>query len=89
MIYKGCQKKMIIIKNPGSRFFEEAYFILKEDQGEDERDMKDMVEEANRIISKNIQNKEKKRPRLRPLIISLSAVSACSLLFSVILLIIR
>ena len=31
MIYKGTQKKMIMLKNTGSKYFEEAYFIIREE----------------------------------------------------------
>lgn len=55
MIYKGCERKMIMIKNTGSDYFDEAYFILKEKQNtkayvnED-----DMLKEANRIVNDNM-----------------------------------
>ena len=45
---KGCQKRIIQIKDTKSKLFEEAYFVLKKEnvavQG------KDMVSEATRII---------------------------------------
>ena len=46
---RGCEKKVVFLKNTGSEFFEEAYFVLCasfESQGGD-----DMIAEANRIIS--------------------------------------
>ena len=46
---KGYQKRIIYMKNTGSRHFEEAYFVLHsacESQGGD-----DIIAEANRIIS--------------------------------------
>jgi len=55
MIYKGCQKRMIMLKNTGSEIFDEAYFILKEERvlknGVTENDM---VREAGRIINENL-----------------------------------
>ena len=46
---KGCQRKVIVIKNPGSELFEEAYFIVKPlDKAKKESDF---LAEANRIIS--------------------------------------
>ena len=89
MIYKGCQKKMIKIKNPESRFFEEAYFILKEECDGDETDIKDMVEEANRIIGNSIRKKQKKRPKIRGVIIAASCAAFCSFILSIVLLIIK
>ncbi|MBQ4562807.1 MAG: hypothetical protein IJA55_10815 [Clostridia bacterium] len=52
MIYKGCEKRMIMLKNTGSDLFEEAYFILsnKKNMG---LSRNDMIKEANRIISEN------------------------------------
>lgn len=53
-LYKGCQKKMIMLKNTGSELFEEAYFILKD---KDDKSTKlsetDMIREANKIIANN------------------------------------
>ncbi len=51
MIYKGCEKRMIMIKSTGSDLFEEAYFILN-NKGKRTADRTDMVREANRIISR-------------------------------------
>lgn len=49
MIYKGCQKKMILLRDPSGSFFEEAYFILRDDLPPHTAET-DMVREANRII---------------------------------------
>ncbi len=46
---KGCQRKVIVIKNPGSELFEEAYFIVK--PLDKARKESDFLAEANRIIS--------------------------------------
>ena len=54
MIYKGCQKRMIMLKNTGSEIFEEAYFILKELPKKPAVTESDMVREANRIIEENL-----------------------------------
>jgi len=55
MLLKGVNKRVIIIKNPGSEIFEEAYFILKSSniKGAFKQSSKEneMVIEANRIIS--------------------------------------
>ncbi|MBR6513269.1 MAG: hypothetical protein IKT46_00405 [Clostridia bacterium] len=52
MIYKGCEKRMIMIKNTGSELFEEAYFILSTKKSSDVTS-DDMIKEANRIVSEN------------------------------------
>lgn len=46
---KGCSRKVIVIKNPGSDLFEEAYFIVS--PREAERQYGDFLTEANRIIA--------------------------------------
>jgi len=54
MIYKGCQKRMIMLKNTGSEIFDEAYFILKEKAEKSRISENDMVREANRIIDEKL-----------------------------------
>jgi len=55
VIYKGCQKRMIMLKNTGSEIFDEAYFILKEERVlKADTSENDMVREAGRIINENL-----------------------------------
>ena len=54
MVYRGTQKRMIMLKNTGSEIFEEAYFILKEKTEKSRIGENDMVREANRIIDENL-----------------------------------
>ena len=56
---RGCQKKIIYLKNTQSNIFEEAYFVIKEEVIE-ERSENDMVEEANRILNENFDFEVKK-----------------------------
>lgn len=51
MLLKGINKRVIIIKNPESEIFEEAYFIVKNKSIFNQAKENDMVLEANRIIS--------------------------------------
>ena len=53
---RGYQKRVIYMKNPGSSFFEEAYFVIK-DGNENSVSSPDIIEEANRIIKENIKEK--------------------------------
>ena len=48
---RGCQKRVIYIKNTGSRHFEGAYFVLRPNQGE--VSSLDMIKEADRIINES------------------------------------
>ena len=50
---RGCQKKIIYLKNSGSDLFEEAYFIIKNSPRYEEFSECDMIEEANRIIEES------------------------------------
>ena len=47
---RGCQKKIIYLKNTDSEVFDEAYFIVKDNAQCDVMGECDMVEEANRIL---------------------------------------
>ncbi|MBQ3183888.1 MAG: hypothetical protein IJB24_07795 [Clostridia bacterium] len=64
MIYKGCEKRMIMLKNTGSELFEEAYFIINNKRSS-QASTYDMIKEANRIVAENdiipqIKEKQKK-----------------------------
>ena len=50
---KGCERRIIHLKNTGSEAFEEAYFILNDKYHRAEKGG-DMVKEANRIIEENL-----------------------------------
>ena len=51
---RGCQKKIIYLKNTGSEVFDEAYFLISERIASDKVDECDMIEEANRIVNECI-----------------------------------
>ncbi len=50
---RGYQKRVIYLKNTGSRNFEEAYFIVRADISGENCSSDLMIEEANRIIDEN------------------------------------
>ncbi|NLK38978.1 MAG: hypothetical protein GX303_01845 [Clostridiales bacterium] len=51
---KGCQRKIILLRNTGSNIFEEAYFVLKADaEARQDLSESDMVSEARRIVEAN------------------------------------
>jgi hypothetical protein len=56
---RGCQKKIIYLKNSGSNFFEEAYFVIKNNSQYEEISECDMIEEANRIVKESFFSEEK------------------------------
>ena len=47
---KGAQKQMIVLKTAASRYFDEAYFVLRTDLKPSKRDHADLLTEANRIL---------------------------------------
>ena len=51
---KGCQKRVIWVRNPESKWFDEAYFILSDEpttSGIVCKKENDMIREANKIIA--------------------------------------
>ena len=52
---RGSEKKIIYVKDTGSKIFEEAYFVIRRGvDGEDSRPSEnDMVREATRIVAQN------------------------------------
>ena len=51
---KGCQKRTIHIKDTGSKYYEEAYFVLKPGVSESRISSGDMISEAVRIAGESI-----------------------------------
>lgn len=52
---KGCSKRVIVLKDTGSDFFEEAYFILKPQRESGKcRTDGEFLAEAQKIIKKNL-----------------------------------
>ena len=50
---KGAQKQMIVLKTAASRYFDEAYFVLKPDLKPNKRNRTDLLTEANRILKES------------------------------------
>ena len=46
---RGAQKKMIVLRTHNSRMFEEAYFVMRHDADDSQR-QNDILSEANRIL---------------------------------------
>ena len=76
---KGAQKQMIVVRTGNSRYFDEAYFVLRRDirprRGEEE----DMVSEANRILSEHetVRPRAKRRRLWEALLFGLGAMLGC------------
>ncbi len=50
---RGYQKRVIFVKNTGSRHIEEAYFVMRSDVSGAEASRELIVEEADRIIKES------------------------------------
>ena len=50
---KGAQKRMIIVRTGDSRYFDEAYFVLRREVGAKPSSRSDMLREANRILEES------------------------------------
>lgn len=48
---KGARKQMIVVRTGDSRYFDEAYFVLREDAQRERKKSTDILNEANRILS--------------------------------------
>ena len=51
---RGCQKKIIYLKNTGSDLFDEAYFVVGNNGYTSELVEEDLVDEAKRILDECI-----------------------------------
>ena len=50
---KGAQKQMIVIRTGNSRYFDEAYFVLRREVRPQRGRKNDILEEANRILEEH------------------------------------
>jgi len=74
---KGCQRRVLHLKNPESGLFEEAFFFLKSPPPP-ESGAREMVEEANRILLGCRTAEPRRRPRFFGAAFFLGALSgAC------------
>ena len=56
---KGAQKQIIVVKTSASRYFEEAYFVLKNDVTTKKRNRTDLLTEARQIATKRMVDEAK------------------------------
>ncbi len=63
---KGCQKRMIFVKDTGCDLFDEAYFILKDDIPSNDEMENNIIRVATEIINQNNFLKSKKKSRKLP-----------------------
>lgn len=63
---KGAQKQMIVIRTGNSRYFDEAYFVLRREVQAHKKDKNDMLSEANRILEEHDPHTERKKKMRLP-----------------------
>ena len=51
---KGCNKRVIVMKDTGNAMIEEAFFILKPEAAKSGFAREDIVKQANRILEKSM-----------------------------------
>ncbi len=86
MMIKGCRKNLVVMKNIGSDYIDEAYFILKNDLPAGTAGG-DIVKEANRIISEYQTGRKKSRLSFSFLSFVLGAIAAsviCLVIFQIV-----
>ena len=62
---KGACKQMIVVRTADSRFFDEAYFVLRREAKEHSRDPNALLNEANRLINEHTKEEKRKTHALR------------------------
>ena len=73
---KGAQKQMIVIRTGDSRYFDEAYFVLRREVKTPPHAEYDMLREANRILAESEPNPttQKNRPTPRGILLFLLGI---------------
>ena len=85
-VVKGVSKRVIVVKSPDPRIFEEAIFIVKEDvlqrNGVTKKDvLKQAHEVADEYMRRNVPVRRRKLPRIPPAAAALMGAIAASLVF--------
>jgi hypothetical protein len=62
---KGARKQMIVVRTGNSRYFNEAYFVLRENMQKDARKSKDILGEANRILTELAPDTQREQKKAR------------------------
>lgn len=86
MMIKGCKKNLVVMKNIGSDYIDEAYFILKSELPAGAAGA-DIVKEANRIIAEYRTGKKRKHLPFSLTSFVLGAIAAsviCLIVFKIV-----
>lgn len=74
---KGLAKRVVVVKSPDKRLFEEAIFILKEDASAGVS-AQDVVSQAQRIAAKYMGASSRMQRILRPVLYVLGGAILCA-----------
>lgn len=77
---KGARKQMIVVRTGDSRYFDEAYFVLRKELKEQRQDQSDLLQEANRLLNEHTAETRKKIQDRLPRWILFSAGILCGAL---------
>ena len=53
---KGARKQMIVVRTGNSRYFDEAYFVLREDAQKEKHKSRNILDEAKKLIENDLIN---------------------------------
>ena len=62
---RGAKRQMIVLRTGDSKYFDEAYFVVRRDVGDSVADHVDLLNEANRILSESNTPLTEKKPHAR------------------------
>ena len=60
---RGAQKRMLVVRTGSSRYFDEAYFVLRQELPRRGEGRADILREANRILEESQPEREERRSR--------------------------
>lgn len=86
---KGTQKQMVVIKTQGNRFYEQAYFVLRDGQRLSGESEATMLAEANRILDESMLLPHPRRRRIRRVSAFLLGLMAGAVLAAAVALLVR
>ncbi len=79
---RGCEKRMVRLKNPEGGIFEEVLFVLRDEAESGDRREGDIIAEATRLLGENMPCRERRRGdrRVSPLPFLLGVATAAVIL---------
>lgn len=81
---KGARKQMIVIQMGSNRYFDEAYFVLREDAQRNKYKNADILSEANRILAEVAPELSPTQPHPKRAWLLLGAGGLCGIVLSLI-----